>query len=255
MSLSVLQKTHKASSVQIHAKPFPYILIEDALPEKIYQELDRTFPEVLVMNDSYLSEPNTYRYKSNPALLNNNRNTIPQIWTEFFEYHTSREYFEHCFNIFGQDLPSNKNVTIRNVDNSGDYVTDCQFVIHEPLPKNETTRTAHLDNPIEIYAGLLYMKKEHDDSTGGDFTIYEVQEPVATKDIRVVTSKIKPVATVPYKPNTFCMFLNVKNSVHGVTPRVNATEIRRSINIIGEFSPDGVERMWWQDWNGKPYGV
>ena len=32
-----------------------------------------------------------------------------------------------------------------------------------------TSRTPHVDNPVEIYAGLLYMRPRTDNSTGGNF--------------------------------------------------------------------------------------
>ena len=64
MNLSVLQKTRLYPKPKLYSKPFPFIIIEDALPEKIYQELEETFPEVLVMDDAFISEPNTYK----PAL-------------------------------------------------------------------------------------------------------------------------------------------------------------------------------------------
>ena len=54
-------------------------------------------------------------------------------------------------------------------------VTETQFVIHNPV--KETTRTDHLDNPVEIYAGLLYMRKPEDEAEGGDFVIYK-SDPV-----------------------------------------------------------------------------
>ena len=41
---------------------------------------------------------------------------------------------------------------------------------------------------------------------------------------------------VPYEANNFCMFLNVKDSVHGVTPRINSQTERLSINIIAEVT-------------------
>ena len=40
-------------------------------------------------------------------------------------------------------------------------------------------------------------------------------------------------------------FLNVHNSVHSVTPRINALERRHSINIIGEYNKNGA--MWTKD--------
>ena len=130
--------------------------------------------------------------------------------------------------------------------NSGSYVTDCQFVIHEPVAETGTSRTPHLDNPVEIYAGLLYMRKITDTSAGGNFTIHEqtgtIQEVNKTLGRQVANNLHKPIKEVPYKANSFCMFLNVMGSIHSVTPRINPIEHRRSINIIGEYNRNG--KMW-----------
>ena len=81
--LSVLQNAHVVDS-----KPFPHICIENALPRKIYKELAESFPESLVTGTTPHDGGVTYRYKSNPALIDRK---IPNIWQEFFEYHTSQE--------------------------------------------------------------------------------------------------------------------------------------------------------------------
>ena len=52
------------------------------------------------------------------------------------------------------------------------------------------------------------------------------------------------VFQVPYKKNSFCMFLNVPGSIHSVSPRKKPTERRRSVNIIGEYNANG---MMWED--------
>ena len=106
-------------------------------------------------------------------------------------------------------------VTPRRIGPRGDLVTDCQFVLNEPVGADATTQPVHVDNPKEIYAGLLYLRKPEDRATGGDFTAH--------------------------RPNTFCLFLNVSGAVHSVTPRLKPIERRRSINIIGEFA--GRQRM------------
>lgn len=233
--------------------PFPYICIEDALPLEIYNELEASFPEDLICNTPPLDNGITYRYKSNPALLDKR---TPEIWREFFIFHTSPEYFKSCIQIFEPyleinypqllDISTKAKVSIRNIDNSGHFVTDCQFVVHEPVNENSTSRTPHLDNPMEIYAGLLYMRNPLDKSQGGNFTLHETN-----KEIEIVNKKLgrevpkvnhNPVLEIPYKKNTFCMFLNVKNSVHSVTPRLHAEFRRRSINIIGEYNNNG--SMW-----------
>lgn len=243
MNISVLQNYKYTNE-----HPYPYIVIEDALPEKAYSELEKTFPESQVLSTPVADFGFTYRYKCNPVLI---EKKISNIWIEFFEYHTSKEYFQECLKVFEKFMNeetykffTNNDVGVRNVNNNGQFVTDCQFVVHNPLSENETTRTPHLDNPIEIYAGLLYMKKDSDKSSGGNFTIYEAQNPISINQSREVLSDIKNRIEVPYKKNCFVMFLNVNNSVHGVTPRINAKETRRSINIIGEFNPSSKQRMW-----------
>jgi hypothetical protein len=181
----------------------------------------------------------------------------PPIWQDFFAYHTSAEYFKACVELFapsisktyGDDFLHNLlqgSVTPRDVDNSGQYVADCQFVVHEPVDQTGTSRTPHVDNPVEIYAGLLYMRQPGDIASGGNFTVHratgEITQVNKSLGRQVDDSLHIPHFEVPYEANNFCMFLNVKDSVHGVTPRIAPTMRRRSINIIGEFNGNG--RMW-----------
>ena len=246
-NLSVLQNVK-----QVFNTPYPHVCVEDALPEHIYKELEETFPETLVTNTIALDGGRTYRYKCKEA----SEGVLPPIWQDFFAYHTSPEYFKSCVSLFGnsietyysqyRDLLNADNITVRDIDNSGSYVTDCQFVVHEPIDQASTSRTPHLDNPVEIYAGLLYMRPVEDTSTGGNFTIHEqigtIKEVNKTLGRQVDSNLHRPVKEVPYKANSFCMFLNVAGSVHSVTPRISPTERRRSINIIGEYNRNG--KIW-----------
>lgn len=246
--ISVLQNVKT-----VFKHPYPHVCVDEALPDYIYKELAETFPQELVCSTQPHDGGITYRYKSNPALV---EGKISNIWQEFFEYHTSADYFKECINLFEpwieelypqyiEDMYS-KPVTVRDVDNTGNYVTDCQFVVHEPVDETGTSRTPHIDNPVEIYAGLLYMRLPEDESTGGNFTIHEVTGEITevnkTLGRQVEDSLHKPVKQVPYVANSFCMFLNVKDSVHSVTPRIKPQHRRQSINIIGEFN--GTGRMW-----------
>lgn len=234
--------------------PYPYVCVEGALPEARYKELCDSFPEDLVTSTQPHDNGICYRYKSNPALV---EKKIPAIWEDFFAYHTSPEYAQACLKLFepailkhySEDFLNdlyNRKVSVRDVDNSGQLVTDCQFVVHEPVDQTGTSRTPHVDNPVEIYAGLLYMRKPGDTAPGGNFTVHrttgKITEVNKTLGRQVDDSLHEPVREVPYEANNFCMFLNVPDSVHGVTPRINPVERRRSINIIGEFNGGG--RMW-----------
>jgi hypothetical protein len=132
-------------------------------------------------------------------------------------------------------------------DDSVTYWTDCQLVMHKPITET-TSRTPHLDNPMEIFAGLLYMPHPDDTGTGGEFQLHRSEgriRDVNKKLGRQVLSENDGgvVKTVPYKRNTFAMFLNVPNAIHGVSLRQNPTQWRRSVNIIGEFKR-GAGKMW-----------
>jgi hypothetical protein len=246
--ISVLQNIK-----EVITDPYPYVCVDEALPESIYNELADTFPESIVTGTIPHDGGITYRFKSKQA---HEPEVLPPIWQDFFAYHTSPEYFKACIELFAPVIESNytqykhlleaDNITVRDVDNSGQYVTDCQFVVHEPVDQSGTSRTPHVDNPVEIYAGLLYMRKPEDTAEGGNFTIHKqtgvINEVNKTLGRQVDNSLHEAVREVPYKQNSFCMFLNVMGSIHSVTPRINPTERRRSINIIGEFNGNG--KMW-----------
>jgi Rps23 Pro-64 3,4-dihydroxylase Tpa1-like proline 4-hydroxylase len=222
--------------------PYPHVVIENALPQTLYETLAKDFPVQAMKEKLPLIEGHTYRYLANDVL---NKKTIPvsEEWQTFFETHTSQTYYEKVLDIFKNDMPYSESkiktkIQIRGLDETKrDMVTDTQFVVHNPINAG-TTRTTHIDNPQELYAGLLYFRQPIDNSTGGDFEIFDTKEvkgvhKLKGREISQNTEKTL-VRTVKYKPNTFVMFLNTGKSVHGVTPRQNATVERLSINIIAE---------------------
>ena len=171
--LSVIQNISK-----VETDPYPYVCVKDALPDRLYKELADTFPEELITSTQPHDGGICYRYKMKECA----QEAPPSIWQDFFAYHTSPEYFRACAELFsssivqhyGEEFYENLitgTVTPRDVDNSGQYVADCQFVVHEPVDQTGTSRTPHVDNPVEIYAGLLYMRQDGDTAPGGNFTV------------------------------------------------------------------------------------
>ena len=222
--------------------PYPHVIIKNALPQDLYDSLAKNFPVEQMKQELPLIEGHTYRYLANDVLY---KKTIPvsKEWKNFFQTHTSQEYYDKVLELFKNDMPYGddrikKNVAVRGFAEKHYYmVTDTQFVVHNPI-KTGTTRTTHIDNPQELYAGLLYFRQPNDKSTGGDFEIFDTPDVkrVLKRKGREVTEDTKKtlVRTVKYEPNTFVMFLNTGQSVHGVTPRQDAEVERLSINIIAE---------------------
>ena len=238
---SLLQKK---PTVQVD--PYPHVVIEDALPWDLYEELENSFPEEQVLQTDPLDNGICYRMKSNVML---DPTFQPDVWRKFTEYHTSAEWFNEVNELFRPHMPGVLHKTFTEdelgargwADENKNIWTDCQLVMHKPFMEEKTTRTPHIDNPMEMWAGLLYMPSPNDQSTGGEFQIYSTQSSVQKVDKKagrqIYDSDLGTVVkTIPYKRNTFVMFANNSpNTVHGVSLREDATLNRRSVNIIGEF--------------------
>ena len=237
---SVLQKFDPVTDY--FTDPYPHIIIKNCLPQAIYEKLYENFPVHNIKNNFKLVEGHTYRGLAND-FIRSKRVEAKQCWLDFFEFHTSQQYYNQVLKIFENELKenswlANEKVKVRHSEGSNRIVTDTQFVIHEPITSG-TTRTSHIDNPLEIYAGLLYMRQRGDVAKGGDFVIYNTPaiDRVVEKTGRQIPKsfgELKESKTIPYKENTFVMFLNSNKSVHGVTPRKDPGHDRLSINIIAE---------------------
>lgn len=231
-------------------KPYPHMVIENALPQEVYDLLDQSWPEEFLSsgNESITNEKDhTKRYLSAKAISENN---ISEMWKEFFKYHTSNEFYQYTIDLLSDAIkeyyPDKADIILNSTavprtqvnqkESTTPFVTDCQFVMNYPLKETETSRTAHLDNPQEIYAALFYMRRKDDFSTGRDFQIFSsnTKTPALGKK-RIVTEDIFVDKTVDYKPNTVLLFLNCRHGVHGVSTSSNAVTVRRHINVIGEF--------------------
>lgn len=234
-NLSILQ-----NAGQIFHKPYPHIIIENALPEKLFNELHSTLPEEYVVGKP-LGPDHGRRVKYHT--LDEDRWPITDLWREFFEYHTSRTFFDEVMNLFEEYMPilpihPQKIITDRGSKHKQkiNCYQDCQFVRHNVIPAGETTRTPHFDNLFEIFAGLLYFK--HDTSTGGDFHIHEqTQLPmIMLKSNNAIINPGPIVRTAPYKNNTVALFLNSRYAIHSVEPRYGIQLPRWSVNIIGRYT-------------------
>ena len=234
---SLLQK-----KLTVQADPYPHVVIEDALPWDLYEQLEREWPEQQLLATQPHDNGICYRLKADSMLR---PGLVSEAWRKFTEYHTSVKFYNEVKNVFKDyitDLPNVENsLSPRGWDKGNDMIgTDCQTVMHSPI--DFSSRTPHIDNPREIYAGLLYMPYPKDDSTGGEFQIHrsvgEIKRVNKNGGREVeVKNQGSIVKSVPYKRNTFVMFCNNSSaSVHSVSKRENATLHRRSVYVIAEYT-------------------
>jgi hypothetical protein len=216
--------------------PCPYFYIKDALPLDLYNQLVAEYPEAHMMQDDK-QHFQARRYRQHEI----EPGTVSTLWQDFIAYHNSREYKDRVLGLFEPALekyypdllPAWKaaDVCPRHDAQEGAVAMELQFVLNGMQDK--TVRTIHLDNAKELFAGLLYMRKDEDTSTGGDIQIFRkiVTTPEFLGIREVNPNHVEPAGTVPYQANTMILFLNTKDTLHGVTPRVGASCVRRYINI------------------------
>lgn len=225
----------------VDSDPWPHIIIENALPQDIHDQLLSTLPNERLDRQ----EPRDHHGKLTWQAMEiiEEKQPISQIWSEFIEYHLSREFFDKVINAFepwSKKMPIKKeNIRLHDrydsANNSGtNCYTDFSFVKH-PAQNNVSNRTPHTDNEKEIYAGLLYLKHAGDRSTGGDFCIHRPGNLKMTKH-RVYEQPGPIVKSCRYSSNNFVMFWNGVDTQHSVSARLDAEHPRWSINMIGRFT-------------------
>ncbi len=200
---------------KVETDPFPHVVIENALEESYYQRLLETRPSMLeiLCGRSYV-ENQRLDLPTELAITK----THP-LWREFCSYHSSPEFFRKAKSVFGFEQ---EKASLR-----------CQPGINTPTKKESRVRGPHLDNPRELYAGLFYMPTDED---GGDLEIYRWNgEKKFHGKLEVEDDCVELVKTVKYRPNTYVMFLNGPDALHGVTPR-KSDKPRFLVNVIADVS-------------------
>lgn len=237
MNLDVTQNITQADLI---LDPCPYFWIKDALPWSLYDQLVAQYPEQHMMQDGKTHfQARRYRqHEFQPG-------TITPLWQDFVDYHNSREYKNRVLDLFApaieryypayQSAWKGADVMPRHqgpgVSQPDAIALEVQFVLNGQ--QETTVRTTHLDNSRELFAGLLYMRRPEDTSTGGDIQVFRktVERPEFTGIREVRPDHVAVAGAVPYRANHMILFLNTQDTLHGVTPRIGANCVRRYINI------------------------
>lgn len=231
-----LDVTQNVTSADLILDPCPYFHIRDALPWSLYDQLVAEYPEAHMMQDNkqYFQARRYRQHEIEPG-------TVSDLWREFIAYHNSREYKNRVLDLFEpaiakyypqyRDAWHSAGVSPRHLALENSIEMEVQFVLNGM--QDETVRTIHLDNSRELFAGLLYMRKDQDNSTGGDIQVFRktVDRPAFSGIREVNPAHVELAGTVPYRANTMILFLNTQDTLHGVTPRLGAQCVRRYINI------------------------
>ncbi|MBZ9722076.1 hypothetical protein LB519_29940 [Mesorhizobium sp. AD1-1] len=235
--LSVFQRATKAD---VRSEPFPHIILRDALPLDLYQELAGTFPapetlEIDTRRNNTRWDYEAHRVRSNEA--------VPQIWRDFIAYHVSQAFFGEVADLFYDDIHKlypdyypnyerlkNMKAGTRFSDTyaTRDILMDAMLSGNTPVTNAGSVRTSHIDNGDKLFSGLFYMRPEDYDAVGGDLTISRFQSKYATLKPKRHSSMM-PMSTTPIW-NASKQFNTTRTFLYCSSIRLNRSTASQSAN-------------------------
>lgn len=104
----------------------------------------------------------------------------------------------------------------------------------------------HVDRPTELYAALLYFRRDDDDSQGSNLEVCKANDEsliypsdrkikVDHLPMEVEQHKVEVSDTAIYEANALVLFINSKKSIHAVSPRTATPVPRRHINFTADL--------------------
>ena len=245
----------------IVTEPYAHYTQNDVVPAPLYKELAAEFPTLAtIVNERSDIGSNEAVRMTVKQVLGDRR--ISPLWREFFEYHTSADYWREVTRLFAvhfrREFPGLEDrvgrayedwrVVPRGYAGEADVRLDCQFVMNTPVKRKSSVKTAHIDLCDKIFSALYYMRDPRDQSQGGDLDIYDWRREPRFIKHRALNRDVEVVKTVPYRANSYLCFVNSPEAVHGVSPRGTTDVPRRYINFIAElpvkaFEPKQLGRL------------
>lgn len=248
-NLSLLQR---ASRIDVVESPFPYLVIENALPKQTCEALIRTYPSL--KSQGIDESLDNVRWSTHAEDIGTVAELSP-IWKKFVEFHTSQEFFDQVIEIFAvplsrmygsfftsKDSVFQKPVVVR--DNRrlapGRFSLDAQISGNTPAKSPGAPRGIHIDAPNALYGGLYYLRDEADDSEGGDLQIWKWRDGYShgkkSGEYRegVDEKHVELIQTIKYKANTLVLFINSLDSLHSVTVRKPTVHTRKFLNLLAD---------------------
>jgi hypothetical protein len=240
------------TGIDVIQQPYPHLIRSPAVPESLYAQLAVAFPDPSVILGRRDGAVNNAAARLPCAKVLRSAG-IPQIWRDFFTYHTSANFWQDILRAFvpsfrqrfptaetrmGKDFADWK-IAPRGLDDTADAWLDCQFVINTAVTRVSSVKTVHVDKSNTMFSGLFYFRDPADASQGGDLGIFKWRrEPRFLKHRMILAEDVEQVSSVKYGQNIFACFVNDSYAAHSVSPR-SVTELpRRYINLIVETKFD-----------------
>ena len=232
---------NKATNHSFFTTPFPHLVIQNALDNELYNNLSSKFPINHFINDGFLQNNKRQDIFSVDCLKNDQ---IDTDWKDFISYHSSKDFYLEVIEIFKKEILNKFSKKFKNENFLRDLnvINNMSTSINTPVKEKSTVRGAHLDNLNKLFTGLFYIRDKDDHTDGGDLELYSWNRNYSSNEKRILIRRdislnhVKYEKTIKYQQNTFVIFLNSINSLHGVTPR-SETDFYRKFCVFTSKLP------------------
>lgn len=233
----------------VRGEPFPHVIVPSAVDPALCDDLVERFPPTEVLSEGAPLGSNKRAGLSASQVVDNA--AVDPVWRDFIAAHVGQAFLGDLVRLFGEQITAtypnferdvaplaDLRVGIRKVDDftTADVLLDAQISINTPVTgPPSSVRTTHLDAPTKLFAGLFYLRRPEDTSTGGDLELLRYRSrPRGFRGPMVYSTFVETVATVPYERNMLVVFLNSPTALHGVTVRSRTDVPRCFVNIVAE---------------------
>ena len=247
----VISLHDKVTIWDVKNSPFPYLVIKDILPRSLCDQLIAEYPKLEEIGVDHKANNKRWSYCAKDVAQNSQ---ITESWKQVIHYFSSDVFYHELVNLLGDSVsalypkrfPDKKSLGnlrpgIRKVHdyNEKDILLDAQICGNTPVTEAMSVRTNHVDSPLKLISGLLYLRTDDDDSVGGDLELrkfksnYSQSKKTATyQGVYVDSSHTEICDVVNCEKNVLILFVNSIESFHGVSPRLPTQHNRIFINIV-----------------------
>lgn len=249
VAASVLDRVDRDA---VRTAPYPYLVIDDALPAAEFEALSRTYPDARRM-DAKLFDKNNHRYNllSDWGAAEFPLADASPEWRAFIARHSSADFVRQVFDVFSDYTVRRDGAAMLRTDALGPDLARAMKVdaeipldqirsrvtvaVNTPVREVSRVRGIHTDAKRKAYVGLFYFRSPEDDSTGGDLEVFGWKPGAAREGWPVVVDEKHAdlAETVAYKANRFVLFPTTHDALHAVSPRGVTDHVRRLVVISG----------------------
>lgn len=239
--------------------PFPYAVIEGALPDELYLKLASTFPTSSVTQEMLQKENHRVDLISSWGPSIYPASFADEPWQQFIRQHSHNCFARQVVNLFMDSLESLGDrlhqpmprlfrpfAGTRSSFDPDSIKVRVTLAVNTPSTECLQVRGPHVDNKLKAFVGLYYLREEGDSSVGGDLCLYRWRDSTKRHPRwpkKIDDGEVEVLRTVRYEANKLVIFMNTDNSIHGVTHRDPSSAFRRFVVVSGWFSEGFRQQM------------